>query len=358
MRCREASERLQYGERGIGSLVLRAHVAVCGRCRAEARSLSALRQAVREAGRFEPPTDLLPAILAVPHEAAPAQTTTKENRNVRRIIYATLAMLVVAIGAAVWIPGRGGRPGAESILLGVAHAMEQAKSLHIVFRGTESGVNTPSGLRVMPGVVDFWLSSRAIYGRGVTPNGTVVFSSGADADTREMWVYSGDDKIRLVADLTPIADRAAEIISEASKLFRADQIMKTAGKVYPDAKMSVATETRGGRKVAVVTVTGTLKTSPLRVSGRSVFVVDADSDRLLTMRQYAKTKGTHEQLVQVIERVDYDAALPPESRTVSLPAGTKTVQATAGIEETAKTIALVVKSGKHVLRFEVPRDTK
>jgi hypothetical protein len=340
----------------MGSLALRAHVAVCRRCRGEARSLRALRQVVREAGRFEPPADLLPAILAVPNEGAPIQIGTKESKNMRQIVYATLAMLVIAIGAAVVIPGRGGKPDAESILLGVAHAMEEAKSLHIVFRGTESGVNTPTGLRMAPFPVDLWFTSRATYGRAVRPDGTVVFSSAADADTREMWVYIGDDKIRLVADLTPIAERAAEVISVASKLFRSDQIMKTVGKAYPDAKMSVVTETRNGRKVAIITVTGTLKTSPRRVTGRHVFVVDADTNRLLSMRQYARTESTKDELVSRIDRVEYDVPVPAEARTLEVPEGTKTVRAVAAIEETKNTMAVAIKSGKHVLRYEVPRN--
>jgi len=356
MRCKEVSERLQYGERGIRSLALSAHLALCRRCRAEARSLSALRQVVHEVGRFQPPADLLPAILAVPTESAPAQITTKESTNMRRLVFAGIAILAIAIGATVLIPGRGGKPDAESILMGVAHAMEEAKSLHIVFRGTESGVNTPTGLRMAPFPVDLWFTSRATYGRAVRPDGTVVFSSAADADTREMWVYSGDDKIRLVADLTPIAERAAEVISVASKLFRSDQIMKTVGKAYPDAKMSVVTETRDGRKVAIITVTGTLKTSPRRVTGRHVFVVDADTNRLLKMRQYARTESTRDELVSRIDRVDYDVPVPAEARTLEVPEGTKTVRAVAAIEERKNTVALAIKSGKYVLRYEVPRN--
>jgi hypothetical protein len=356
MKCRQVSEMLHEGGPPAGGLRVRAHLVVCRRCRAEARSLRVVREAVEEFGRYEPSADLLPAILAVPNESAPLQIPVKEERGMRRIVFASIAIVAVLIGGAIVIPGRWKKPDARSILIGVAHAMEEAKSLHILFRGTESGVKTPTGLRMSPFPLDLWFTSRAIYGRAVAADGTLVFSSAADADRREMWVYSPDDKIRLVADLTPIAERAAEVISVASKLFRSDQIMKTVGKAYPDAKMSVATETRDGRKVAVITVAGTLKTSPRRVLGRHVFVVDAETNRLLDMRQYARTDSTREELIARIDRVDYDVPVPSEARALEVPEGTKTVPATANVFETKNTMGLVMRSGKHVLRYEVPRE--
>lgn len=358
MTCSQVRENLQDRKSVLRSPAAWAHLVRCSHCRTEARTMRALRNALRDAGCVEAPADLLPAILAMPRRDAPAHVAKREGRKMRRLTYVGAAVLVIAISIGLLVPGQLSKPDAESILMGVAHAMEEAKSLHIVFHGTESGVKTPSGLRMMPGPMDLWLSSRAIYMRALAPDGTVIFAGAADADTREIWAYTRDEKTYLVGDLTPIADRAAGVISEASKLFRSDRIMQTIGKVFPDAKMSVATETREGRRVAVVTVTGTLKTSPRRVAGRNVFEVDAGTNRLLTMRQYAKAEGAQEQLVQTMDRVDYDVPMPAEGRTLEVPEGTKTVRATPTIEETERTLGLALKSGKHVLRYEVPRGDK
>jgi hypothetical protein len=340
---------LHEGGGAIKSLAVRAHLVVCRRCRAEACSVRVVREAVEEFGRYEPPADLLPAILAVPKESAPLQVPVKEERGMRRIVFASIAIVAVLIGGAIVIPGRWKKPDPRSILVGVVEAMENAKSIHVVGRGTRPATDTPSGMRMMPGSMDIWLTTRAAYVRGLAPDGTLEVATALSVDDLKWWAYEGGKRTLHVADLAPIAARATKAVSSLHEMwlsaFLARQFKEIVAEKFPDAKQEVAIETRGGRKVAIVTVTFTVKTSPRRVTERCVFEVDAETKHVLTMRQYARAEGAAEELVGALDKVDYDAPLPDVSSALRVPEGTKTVQATATIEESKSLLSLIMKAG-------------
>jgi len=355
MKCKQVSEMLREGDPPAGGLRVRAHLAVCRRCRAEARSLRVVRQAVQEFGRYEPPTDLLPAILAVPNATAPLQVPVKEERGMRRIVFASIAIVAVLIGGAIVIPGRWKKPDAHSILVGVAHAMEQAKSLHIVFRGTETTNDTPTGLRIMSGRQEVWFSSRAMYAQFVGPDGEVTYAGGADLDAGQWWHYTREDRTRWLGDLRPVAATAAEVVSAVPRILVSERMTELFGKKLRDAKETVTVETRDGRKVSIVTLTGTPTNAPRPgLTTRLVVEVDPETNHILTFRQYGKARGGEEQLVQAMDRVEYDAPFP--SHAFSIPEGTKTVKVPVLVEETKDTVSLVMKHEGHTVRFEVPRE--
>jgi hypothetical protein len=124
-----------------------------------------------------------------------------------------------------------------------------------------------------------------------------------------------------------------------------------------NVRESVETETRDGRKLSILTFTGTPKKPPQPgVTMRFVFEVDRKTEHLLAMRQYAKAKGTSEELIQAIDRVEYDVPVPARFADFEPPAGTKTVTGKATIEETDDMLTLTMEADGAKASFgPVPR---
>ena len=386
MKCSRARQMLQDSEGGLRSVrrlrsALRwLHTARCGACRAEARSVRLLRRALRDIGRFQPPAELLARILDVPacgtaalgcdraatlrlrsgRAAGRGYISTKGDRRMRRIAFAGVALLVVAIGAAVMIPGRGHKADARTILIAAAQAMEEAETVYAAVRGTEDAKDRPSGMKLSAGTMLSWVGPRAMYGHHVTPDGKLTVAIMMNLDSRELSVYDDDKHIRYVADFAPIAPKAPEFMARVLDTLRwaaisgkIKQVFEAAG--LQDVKESVASELRDGRKVNVVTVEGVLKTQPQRVSDRWVFEVDAATNHMLTARRYVQAEGGAEELILSVDKVQYDVPPPAQLSAFEIPEGTKTVQATAVIEQTEKTMSLVMKAeGRVFMRSEVP----
>jgi len=359
MTCQRASEELYQDRRGIARVALWAHSVVCPRCRAEARFRRALRQVLQEVGRFEPPADLLPAILAVPGEGAVKPPTIKEGRKMKRIVYATIAMLVIVAGAVV-IPGRWEKRDARSILTGVAHALENAESVYLVGRGTELAPDSPAGKRMSRGHYELWTSSQAVYMCSFDAEGALAVRFAVNVGTNEFWVYDRAKATLCTADITPIASGVAELIESWAQMMRSAAFNEILEATMANATESVETETRDGREVSILIFTGTPKKPPQPgLTMRFVFEVDPETNHLLTMRQYAKAEGRSEELIQAIDRVEHDVPLPAEFAAFKPPAGTKTVTATAAIEETEDTLNLSMKAdGVDVSFGQVPRKKK
>ena len=113
---------------------------------------------------------------------------------------------------------------------------------------------------------------------------------------------------------------------------------------------------RDGREVALVTVSYTTDAGGVLVHLREVFEVDPETDHLLSTRKFARTGDGAEELVGAVDRVEYDVPLPDAAAAAGIPEGTATVQATAGIEETSSTFALVMKvDGVELGRMDVLR---
>ena len=269
----------------------------------------------------------------------------------RRIAFAGVALLVVAIGAAVMIPGRGHKADARSILIAAAQAMEEAETVHLAGRGAAATEDTPSGLRMTPQRFDGWLSSRKAHLRVEEPDRKLGVIVVLDADALRWWLYDADKekKTLYVADLTPIASRVGEALSSVTEMLYAlaapARIREEVAVAYPDARESATTQTRDGRKLVVITITATIKRSPRRVTSRWVFEVDAESKHLLTVRQYAQAEGSPEELVTDVDTIEYDVPFPAGPEEMGLPKGTKTVRASARIEESKSLLTLVMTAG-------------
>jgi len=238
--------------------------------------------------------------------------------------------------------------------------MEEAETVYAAVRGTEDAKDRPSGMKLSAGTMLSWVGPRAMYGHHVTPDGKLTVAIMMNLDSRELSVYDDDKHIRYVADFAPIAPKAPEFMARVLDTLRwaaisgkIKQVFEAAG--LQDVKESVASELRDGRKVNVVTVEGVLKTQPQRVSDRWVFEVDAATNHMLTARRYVQAEGGAEELILSVDKVQYDVPPPAQLSAFEIPEGTKTVQATAVIEQTEKTMSLVMKAeGRVFMRSEVP----
>ncbi len=347
MECNELRDILQYDARGLHRLYALAHLLRCAECRAEARTLRKMKEGLREAGRFALPADLLAKVLAVPQEIPSVDIKTKGGRKMRRLLYVSLALLAIAIGAVIVVPERTNKPDAKSILIGVARAMEEAKSLYMA-----GYVENHDGPTIMPGTgnMELWLSPRKSYSRVISPKGALSVGLFADADNNKWWIYRADKHTAYAVDLTPIAQKAAEVIAGSYRMLASGKVMEALWNTFPDAKQSAAVETRNGRKMAVVTITFTLSEGETE---KVILEVDEGTNRLLSLRQSIQTKGSPEKVVASIDKFGYDTPLPAELASLQAPKGAKTVEATARIRETEKFLSLVMEEdGKYIAQTD------
>jgi hypothetical protein len=207
-----------------------------------------------------------------------------------------------------------------------------------------------------PGYVELWVSARASAVTMVSPEGTVEMAMGASLDTGEEWTFlarMGD--MQYVADLRPLGPRAAEIVSKDSRQRLAMYLggqMSEQHLGLENMTRSVSTEARNGRKITLVTYTGTLRSQTKPVTQRIVFELDARSRRLLSIQKYAKLEGGAEELVGGTEKIEYDIPVPTSIR----PQVGTVVPATARVEETATTLKLITSAnGEDISTTEVPR---
>ena len=266
----------------------------------------------------------------------------------KRIVFATVALLAIAIAAVLVIPRTGRKPDARSILIAAAQAAEEAKSVHIVGRGDAGG-------RILPGRLDIWVTPRAFYMRYLGTDGTTVSAELVDADAAKWWFYVAPRAVQYVADLRPVVDKVAEGISHMSGELVSGEVLRQA---FRDTKESVTTETHGGRKVATLTFTRTTD-FPARgaMPDRFVFEVDCQTNRLLTMRRYVKPEGAPEELMEAFDEIEYNVPLPQEIAAVQVPTGTTAVQAVATADGSNKRLVLVMASkGIEIQRRDFPRD--
>ena len=364
MRCDQAREMLYDTPRGMRRVFLQLHLLRCPFCGAEAEQVRGLDGALADLPRFKPHADLLASILAAPQDnhsiavrskEASRMSRTKKANRIRRVAYAGLAML--AIAGVVVVSGLFSKPDGRAVLIQAAYAMDVASSIHIVGRGSEGAQDTPSGTRMTPGHFEFWVSAGVMYGRVLAPDGVLMQAHAINPDTGEYWHYTAEEGTLYVADITPISAQAAVVVANVSRMIGSGSLRRVLDPAVDDVEESVSIETRDGRKVSVVTFTGTVTTSPRRVIGRFVCEVDAETNRLLTMRQYAQAEGAPEELVGAIDQMQYDVPAPADLAAFTAPEGTKTVQATATIEETEHIISLNLRAeGARVCSTAAPRD--
>ncbi len=326
MKCSQVREVLQDGRGWLRLIPVCPHLVLCRQCRSAARYLLKVQQALRESGRFAPPADLLPNILAVPQYEPHIETKNKEPRKMRHFAYAGIAVLVLAVAAGILISGRGEVPDAMSLLSSVAQAMENATSIHMVSRGQAIDPNSPSGMRISSDRAEVWLSDRAMYMREIDQDGTLTSFSVVDFDSGEFCSYRRGTLY--VADITPVYDGALGVIAGARDLFVGGRLKA----ILANARDVEVLSTNRTRNSTVISYAYRIPSAPPQ-TGRVVLELDRRTSRLSSMLAYAQAEGADEELIAAVDLIEYDVPLPPVSSFAVIPEGTATVQAVVSIKE-------------------------
>jgi len=342
MRCDEARENL-HGDAGrLGHARLGLHLLRCRACRAGAREIRALDSALSALPRFTPSAELLPAVLAQAQARRQTTETQKETRTMKRLAYA-VAFLIIAGLLAGGLLTKARPPDGRALLISAAEAMEEAKTIHVVFRGTEAAPDSPTGFRMMPGRGEMWLSDRTVALRYVDSAGELLLASYLDCDTALWWVYDRSKQSLYEANLGAVRERLPQIVAKVSRRFRGEQLVEMMTTEYPDAQESVSTERHEGRLVRVVTFVYTHSKQPRHITARRVFEVDPETARLITARRYAKVEGAPEELIDSLDKVEYDVPMPPGLAEPRCPNDTQTIETSVTLEETSDTVSLVMQ---------------
>ncbi len=257
----------------------------------------------------------------------------KGGKKMRRSAYAA-AFLVVMVVVVAGVFSRSQRVDAMALLTSATQAMEQAPSVRVVGYGCTPDPSSPTGHRMLSEPIEWLERTRASERRAESCYWHVSHGKGRgsarriDLDKKEWWHCSLDTHICYRAD-------TSEVMPEAEIQLR--YIREWAKKRLPlqpvndleflsDKQESVEIETRDGRKIAVITITGTFVRDPAPHAERHVFEVDMATNHLLTRKRFAKAEGSEEQLLESIS-VEYDVPVPGP------PKDAEVVDATARVED-------------------------
>ena len=269
----------------------------------------------------------------------------------RRLAYVTAFLLVIGLAAA-GVFTRSRPPDARALLIGAAEAMETSQTLHIFF----TGVSSIEEMRPMPGEGEMWLSDRAVVVRYLGPDDELRLYLFIDADQLLWRTYDSGKQVLYEAALGSAADRLPEILAFFNHLLRSGQVASLELADHPDAEVSTERLSRDGRAVDVVTFVYPLP-SPSDVMVRRVFDLDANTHRLVSGQRYVWSEGTPEKLLDSIHEIRYDEPMPPDLDTIPvLPANVRIIAGDVSVEETERTLSLVMSvDGEEIERCEVPK---
>jgi hypothetical protein len=313
--------------------------------RAGARS-RALRAMQRSAAQG-PTSSLLDRILG------------KGEKKMRRFAY--VVAFLVLMGAAAGVFTRSAPPDPRSILVRAAEAMEDATSVRIVGHGCVGDPSSPSGMRMMSESYDMsWRYNTSE--RGVEwcmrNSGRKGLAYKIDLDKKEWRFYDRAAGICYRADITEVMSQAevqVRAMRESAKKRLPAQPVKELDWLS-DRQESVETETRDGRKIAIVTVTGMNSLTPEPLAERHVFEVDMATNHLLRSKRYVRAEGSEEQLLETVDLVDYDVPVPGP------PEDAKIVTATARVQDLDvpnlgkyRSLQMVAPDGEIIVQSDQPR---
>lgn len=283
--------------------------------------------------------------------AVTRQADRKETRTMRRLAYVTAFLLVIGLAAAgIFTHSR--PPDGKALLISAAEAMEGAKTLYLFFTGVEN----IEEMRPMPGEGEMWLSDRAVVLRYLNPNGELRMYVQLDADQLLWRTYDAEKNVLYEAALGSAGDRVPEILGSFSRMIRSGQVTALELSDHPDAEVTTGRETRDGKALDVVTFVYALP-RPSDVMVRREFDLDASTHRLVGVRRYVWTERTEEKLLDSVHEIRYDEPMPPSLATPPvLPTDAEIVAADVSVQETDKTISLVMTvDGKEIGRADMPR---
>jgi hypothetical protein len=240
------------------------------------------------------------------------------GRKMRRSAY-VVAFLLVMVVAVAGVLSRSQRVDAMALLTSAAEAMEQAPSVRTVGYGCTPDPSSPTGHRMASEPIERISRNRASERRAESCFWSVWHGRGRgqgwarriDLDKREWWWCSFDTHICYRADISEVMPEAQIQLRYTREWAKKRLPLQPVNDLefLSDKHESVETEMRDGRKVAVITVTGTFVREPTPHAERHVFEVDMATNHLLTRKRFAKAEGSEEQLLESTS-VEYDVPVP------------------------------------------------
>jgi hypothetical protein len=206
MDCKETQQQLNRGE---GSLGLRVHLALCGRCRNEYRARRRMEKAISGA-RPELPAALLNNILAAAkQEAAPipcrlqsAPWRGRRNRLAFWLVWAMIAALLAAGLAVAYVvtrPKKVKKPAPTAPVVEIAPVPYTGNSLYI---------KIPTNLQY----TEIWMTPGAYYLRDLSLSGKLQLYLKFEPETNTFCLYVPASKQQIVMDLMPVMSDALQIM--------------------------------------------------------------------------------------------------------------------------------------------------
>ncbi len=241
---------------------------------------------------------------------------------IRSPICAGLVVLAIAVAAIGAMPGFGNE-NARSILIEATKAMENVKTVRVVYRPCRA--STKGEPEISPIRSECWSDDHCFYAVTLKQDGS-RFGSGVGFDARALraWCYSPRKKTLFLAKLDSDTSRVVKIVA---RTFGANM----SGMLYwmntttPSSEYSIARKTQDGREVLLITLFG----NPMPgVDERTVFEVDPKTKRVFRIRCYTSYKSRKNALIAAKDRIEYDAPIPTELRAPKVPAGVRTEPAT------------------------------
>jgi len=240
----------------------------------------------------------------------PGRLLRKGTSMKRRLAYALAFLLVIGLATAgVFSHSR--MPDAKSILISVAQAMEEAKTIHVVGQPNGGGEH-PWGT-LLPMKYERWLSPTASRHDIYSEAGLLVNSTVTDAARGEMRTCSGPDPWfpKGVVTVYPVGKEAAKKILAVERQMFLDGMLRTQMMAGKGTKaVLLREETRKGQRVRVMEV------SLGESVGTIEFDVAGDTGYLLGMRQYGP-ESAGKPLTANMHTVEYNVPIPPETFVVS-----------------------------------------
>ena len=312
MKCSEARQLFYEAPGGVQRVLLQMHLFRCPACRAEARQVRAVENALTDLPRFSPAPDLLRAVLAQANTLAPSRTPRKESRPMKRLAYATAFLVVIGLVAAGLLT-RPHQPDGRALLISAAQAMEEAKTIHVRGRPNVGSKDPWGELGDMS--YERWYSLEGSREHMYHSDGTLLRARASNVALGLSWSYGADQEQFLVysigsEDLALATERARRRLFEG-KLWAFRDIEQ-------GHQVTTRTGDRNGKRVTIVEVehadVGTVE-----------YYIDPPTGHLLGLRQFGP-ESVGKPVVADMETVEYGIPIPADVFAFNPPRGAKIME--------------------------------
>ncbi len=309
MNCDRARQSLCDTPGVVARALLGLHLLRCPACRAEANQVRALDAALTSLPRFDPSPDLLPRVLAGAQGSKASAAPIKETRPMKRLAFVAVFLIVigVVVGGVLIKPDR---PDGRSLLISVAQAMEEAKTIYVRGRANVSHNDSPPWGELDEGYYEQWYSPDGSRHDMYDAEGNLLYSSVMNVASGMAWIW-GPPSVwfpdGLVTAYPMGAEALADIVDHARQSY-----LQGAPWFAPDIQegraFTTCKGTRDGNEVTVVEVDQGI--DPLGLPRGTVeFYLGPSTGRLLGLKQYGP-ESHGKPLTADMQLVEYGIDIP------------------------------------------------